>query len=334
MLGVGTLNGFEYAKGNPLSSVDPTGEDDRPMRWKLRVRPRPRLTVFGLTEKKPPTFGEKLDQKTKDLLNFLMLGIPYAVDRNLDKAMDRKDYDPNSAVDQVHAPAVALIAAVGAVPGVTQTVEAVTGEDVVSLEPLNSDQREELLVAGAQNAIIAALFHYSRSPVSSPVRSVRSQVGEYSSQSLGLEPSRAMNSVELGAGGDAIYRRGSNGLTEEAEGVIAGPHPGRKKGPRPDPEGGLTSGDHRGHLIPENHVEHPEAVNVVENLISEAPGSNLGPKKRFENLVGSIKKAQPDADVRFHSRLLRHPGVVRPYAVQHTIRVNGVVVHSVTIPNE
>jgi hypothetical protein len=129
------------------------------------------------------------------------------------------------------------------------------------------------------------------------------------------------------------YTKDANGLTIEAEAVIDGSHPGRRKGYRPEPAGGRAKGDHRGHLIPEGGVDNPSLVNVRENIIAEAGGSNLGPKKVFENKAISMADDNPNSVVKTIHRPLRKPGEVRPFAVTHLIEMDGVIVHGVSIFN-
>ncbi|HEX6640288.1 MAG TPA: hypothetical protein VF215_04210, partial [Thermoanaerobaculia bacterium] len=125
----------------------------------------------------------------------------------------------------------------------------------------------------------------------------------------------------------------ANGVPLVAEGTITGPHPRRAKGYRPTPAGGLTPGDHRGHLIPEGGVDNQKLVNVRENLISESPSSNLGPKKTFDLLASRIAAENPGAVVRTRHEPLYRPGETRPYAVTHWILKNGIVVHGETVFN-
>jgi hypothetical protein len=135
-------------------------------------------------------------------------------------------------------------------------------------------------------------------------------------------------------GVEAIYKIDpSTGLTLRAEGIITGPHVGRGKGVLPEPIGGRIPGEHRGHLIPEGGVDNPAYVNVVHNLISEAPASNLGLKKSFDLRASRIAAENPDSVVRFVSEPLRHIGESRPFAVTHYILVNDKVVEGVTIFN-
>ncbi len=124
------------------------------------------------------------------------------------------------------------------------------------------------------------------------------------------------------------------GRTVSAEGRIAGPHPGRSKGYRPEPTGGRTPGEHRGHLIPEGGVDDPTLVNVRENIISEARRSNLSAKKQLDTLVSRIAAQNPDAVVRLRAEPLRRAGEARPFAVTYTVTKDGEVVHAVTIINE
>jgi hypothetical protein len=129
-------------------------------------------------------------------------------------------------------------------------------------------------------------------------------------------------------------RTNSEGLTTRAEGRITGPHPKRKKGYRPEPVGGRAEGHHRGHLVPENMVDDPKIVNVKENIISEAPGSNLGPKRVFENKAGKIAKENPNSVVETVHFPKYKNGKTVPHAVTHYIKVDGKIVHGVSIPNK
>lgn len=126
----------------------------------------------------------------------------------------------------------------------------------------------------------------------------------------------------------------SEGLPTRSEGVISGPHPGRKKGTRPDPVGGRDAGHHRGHLVPENLVDDPAVVNIQSNIISEAARSNLSGKKIFENLAGRIATENPNSVVKTIHFPKRRPGETVPFAVTHYITVDDVVVHSISILNK
>ncbi len=132
----------------------------------------------------------------------------------------------------------------------------------------------------------------------------------------------------------AHYKTDSLGRTTHAEGIITGPHKGRGKGYRPEPAGGRVNGEHRGHLIPEGGVDDPKAVNVRENIISESPRSNLGPKKKFDNMASEIARENPGSVVRTIHEPHYSGNDMRPHAVTHTITVDGNEVHSVTIPNQ
>ncbi|MBC8029832.1 MAG: Ig-like domain-containing protein [Pyrinomonadaceae bacterium] len=129
------------------------------------------------------------------------------------------------------------------------------------------------------------------------------------------------------------YQIDENGLTIQAEGRITGPHQGRGKGYRPEPLGGRSMGEHRGHLIPEGGVADPSLVNVRANIISEAPGSNLGPKKAFDHLVSRTAAENPGSTVRSVHQPLRRANEARPFAVTHWIKQDGKFVHGVTIFN-
>ncbi len=134
-------------------------------------------------------------------------------------------------------------------------------------------------------------------------------------------------------GGRVSYKVDEAGLTVEAEGVIAGPHPGRKKGSLPDPVGGLAPGDHRGHLIPEGGVSDPSLVNVSANLISESPKSNLSLKKSFDLAVSRLAAENPGKEVRVRAAPQRGPGETRPHAVTYYVTVDGKEVKALTILN-
>lgn len=135
-------------------------------------------------------------------------------------------------------------------------------------------------------------------------------------------------------GGHAIYTIDEvSGLTMRAEGTVTGPHPGRGKGKLPEPIGGRLSGEHRGHLIPEGGVDYPHLVNIPQNLISEAPGSNLGLKKIYDLKASRIAAENPNSTVRFISEPIRKVGDVRPFAVSHYITIDGRTVEAVSIFN-
>lgn len=130
------------------------------------------------------------------------------------------------------------------------------------------------------------------------------------------------------------FKQDSNGNTTRARGRIEGPHIGRKKAKPPDPIGGRSAGDHRGHLVPEGSVKTPSKVNVSENIISEAPGSNLGPKKQLiDNKAAQLAAENPNSVIETVHEPLRMSGQTRPYAVNHYILKDGKIVYGVTIMN-
>jgi len=131
----------------------------------------------------------------------------------------------------------------------------------------------------------------------------------------------------------ARYNLNSRNETVRAEGTITGPHAGRGKGYAQKPVGGVSPGDQRGHLIPEGSVEFPSAVNIRENIISEAAGSNLGPKKVLDNLAARIARQNPESNVKFIAIPKRMSASARPDAVTYYITVDGRVVHAETILN-
>jgi len=134
-------------------------------------------------------------------------------------------------------------------------------------------------------------------------------------------------------GGKPKYQVDASGLTIRAEGRIIGSHPGRVKGYRPEPVGGRQVGDHRGHLIPENGVANPSLVNVKPNIIAEAAGSNLGPKKQFENLAIRMSDDNPLSRIDTIHEPLRMAGATRPFAVTHWITKDGQIVYGLSILN-
>ncbi len=123
------------------------------------------------------------------------------------------------------------------------------------------------------------------------------------------------------------------GLTTRAEGVISGSHPLRGKGYRPEPAGGRALGDHRGHLIPEAGVDNPRLVNVRENIISEAPGSNLGPKRVIENYAIRLADQNPKSTIQMILEPQRISGQTRPFAVTVWVTQDGNIVQGVSIFN-
>ncbi len=163
------------------------------------------------------------------------------------------------------------------------------------------------------------------------------EVGEraaHRTSDVGASSTIAAKTTEIRLGdGDVVYRVDEVGRTIEVDAKITGPHRGRAKGHRPEPPGGLIPGEHRGHLAPEGGVDDPRLVNVSQNIISEAPRSNLGPKKVFDNLLSRIAAQNPGAVVRGRHKPLFRSGETRPHAVEHKILVDGKEVHTVVIPN-
>jgi RHS repeat-associated protein len=184
----------------------------------------------------------------------------------------------------------------------------------------------EATAEAAQNAAIEA----AENAAESAAKTGRKSAGK----AAGAADEVVGESSEKAAKGKSVeYFKDQDGNVIGAEGEIAGRHKGREKGHRPDPEGGLKQGDHRGHMIPENGVADPAEVNVVENMISEAPSSNLGPKKVVENLAINIKEMIPSRSVRFRAEKHLRPGETRPFAMSYFIKVDGVKVYGVTIFN-
>ena len=135
---------------------------------------------------------------------------------------------------------------------------------------------------------------------------------------------------------DASFTVDSMGRTVEARGKITGTHPKRSKDYTPVPSVGGSSkqtGDHKGHLIQENAVDNPDLVNVRENIIWESQGSNLKDKRAFERYAIKIAESNRGSDVQTIHEPLYKNNEMRPYAVTHSVEVDGVVVHSVSIYN-
>ena len=91
---------------------------------------------------------------------------------------------------------------------------------------------------------------------------------------------------------------------------------------------------HWGHLVPEQGVDHPGMVNTRENLISEAPSSNLSAKKIFENRAVAEADNNPNSTIYTRHEPSHNPGEMRPYEVTHSIEKDGTIIHTVTIPNQ
>lgn len=139
-----------------------------------------------------------------------------------------------------------------------------------------------------------------------------------------------------GMHGDDEFSSKQNGRgdTVRARGRIEGPHPGRKKAKPPEPIGGRSPGYHRGHLVPEGSVTNPEKVNVPENIIDEAPKSNLGDKKRFDNKAAKFAAENPGSIIETVHTPLRRRGQRQPFAVSHYILKDGKIVYGVTVINK
>lgn len=149
-----------------------------------------------------------------------------------------------------------------------------------------------------------------------------------------IRPATQTRTVSLG-NGDAVYVL--DDLTGDpllADGRIVGPHPGRGKGYVPDPVGGRTPGDHRGHLIPEGGVADQAVVNNRYNVISEAPASNLGLKKSLDYQASKLASDHPTSVVRLIAQPIRDIGQTRPSAVTYYLTKDGQLVRSLSILNK
>jgi hypothetical protein len=128
----------------------------------------------------------------------------------------------------------------------------------------------------------------------------------------------------------------SLGRTTEARGKITGSHLGREKAYTLVPSVGRKhkeAGDHKGHLIPENGVNDPKLVNVRQNIVWEASKSNLSDKKKFENYAAKIADNNPGSEVWTTHKPLYKDDAKRPFAVEHSIELDGKTIHSVSIYN-
>gem|GEM_PF-2995633 len=186
-------------------------------------------------------------------------------------------------------------------------------------------------IRGAYGSSIGATFIGGAGAIRSVASMGAGAVNSLRGVRAGVSETRVLS---LG-NGEAIYTiDDATGLTVRADGVITGPHTGRGKGQLPEPYGGRISGEHRGHLIPEGGVDNPEFVNIPENLISEAPSSNLGLKKIYDLRASKIAAENPNSTVRFVSEPVRQFGQTRPFAVSHYILVDGKIVESVSVLNK
>ena len=122
-------------------------------------------------------------------------------------------------------------------------------------------------------------------------------------------------------------------LPLQADGLISGPHPGRRKGSLPEPVGGRTAGEHRGHLIPEGGVDNTAFVNNKYNLISEARSSNLGLKKSLDLEASRLAVQNPNSEVRLIAQPVREIGQPRPFAVSYYVTQDGKLVRGLSILN-
>lgn len=182
--------------------------------------------------------------------------------------------------------------------------------------------------------------------VGSVIGSATRSIGDYASVRLGaladeymartgavayaVPPRRAL---VLGDGEASFLLDDATGQVLRAQGTISGPHSGRSKGYLPEPLGGRLPGEHRGHLIPEGSVDNPRLVNRAENLISEAPGSNLGLKKSFDLQASRFTADNHQSLVTFIAEPQYRLGTSRPFAVSYTVNRDGVPVLGLSIFN-
>jgi hypothetical protein len=123
------------------------------------------------------------------------------------------------------------------------------------------------------------------------------------------------------------------GRAELAVGRITGKHTGREKGSLPTMLGGMESGDHKGHGIPEGGIDDPDLVNTLANLVPQDGTANVSHKKVFENFVIDYAEKNPHRTVHtIHERHYNEDDL-RPLAETHYMVVDGKVVGAVTIGN-
>jgi len=135
------------------------------------------------------------------------------------------------------------------------------------------------------------------------------------------------------AGGGGEFLVDADGLNVQGDVVMSGSHPGREKG-KLKRKAGTRPKDQQGHGAGEAGVENPKLANMPENYDPEAAASNLGPKKRLDNLVRKTADAFHDEVVVQTTIRNRKPGDARPTSSTYEVRVGGILLWKGTIVNK
>ena len=80
-------------------------------------------------------------------------------------------------------------------------------------------------------------------------------------------------------------------------------------------------------------MKDPRDVNIAQNLISEAPTSNLSPKAMFDRRASKLADENPNSIVTVVAEPIRKVGETRPFGVTYTLTRDGKVVEWFSIPN-
>ncbi|HDR9179635.1 TPA: LysM peptidoglycan-binding domain-containing protein [Burkholderia vietnamiensis] len=190
-------------------------------------------------------------------------------------------------------------------------------------------------VVGSAGGIVGgpAGFQMPRAPQASSFASARSNRigGPFTPSDIPGTESRV---VAFGRNEAVYVVDNGSGLPLRADGLISGSHVGRGKGTLPEPIGGRSVGEHRGHIIPEGGVDTPSYVNNQFNLISEAPRSNLGLKKSIDLQASRLAAENPNSVVRFIGEPVRNIGETRPFAMTYYITKDGQLVQALSVFNK
>ncbi|WP_124920371.1 hypothetical protein [Burkholderia stagnalis] len=190
-------------------------------------------------------------------------------------------------------------------------------------------------VVGSAGGIVGgpAGFQMPRAPQASSFASARGNKidGPFTPSDIPGAESRV---VSFGRNEAVYVVDNGSGLPLRADGLITGPHVGRGKGTLPEPIGGRSAGEHRGHIIPEGGVDTPSYVNNQFNLISEAPRSNLGLKKSIDLQASRLAAENPNSVIRFIGEPVRNIGETRPFAMTYYITKDGQVVQALSVFNK
>jgi hypothetical protein len=131
------------------------------------------------------------------------------------------------------------------------------------------------------------------------------------------------------------YKIDQDGRTISVEGLVR-THVQRDKGRAPTPQGGTKykkPGDHKGHLYAATFAADPTVADAFLNVVWEMGDLNLSHKKRFENAVKEYTTKHPGCIVTTIHEPLFGKLDGRPFAMNHYVVVNGVVVGCVKLDN-